>query len=138
MPNPVVAIDGGSITVAANARARLVLPGLRLQQPVANVDAQDDPNAESDLATYRSTYGLPPCTTANGCFRKVNQNGAASPLPTADAGWAGEISLDVDMVSAICPNCHILLVEASSASLANLGTAVNRAVTMGAKYVSNS
>jgi subtilase family serine protease len=107
-------------------------------QTVAIVDAQDDPNAESDLATYRSTYGLPPCTTANGCFCKVNQNGAASPLPTADAGWAGEISLDVDMVSAICPNCHILLVEASSASLANLGTAVNRAVTMGAKYVSNS
>ena len=107
-------------------------------QTVAIVDAQDDPNAESDLATYRSTYGLPACTTANGCFRKVNQNGAASPLPTADAGWAGEISLDVDMVSAICPNCHILLVEASSASLANLGTAVNRAVTMGAKYVSNS
>jgi len=107
-------------------------------QTVAIVDAQDDPNAESDLATYRSTYGLPPCTTANGCFRKVNQNGATSPLPAADAGWAGEISLDVDMVSAICPNCHILLVEASSASLANLGTAVNRAVTMGAKYVSNS
>jgi hypothetical protein len=105
---------------------------------VAIVDAQDDPNAESDLATYRSTYGLPPCTTANGCFRKVNQNGAASPLPTADAGWAGEISLDVDMVSAICPNCHILLVEASTASLANLGTAVNTAVALGAKYVSNS
>jgi subtilase family serine protease len=107
-------------------------------QTVAIVDAQDDPNAESDLATYRSTYGLPACTTANGCFRKVNQNGAASPLPAADAGWAGEISLDVDMVSAICPNCHILLVEASSATLANLGTAVNTAVALGAKYVSNS
>ena len=82
----------------------------------------DDPNAESDLATYRSTFGLPACTTANGCFRKVNQNGAASPLPATDTGWAAEISLDVDMVSAVCPSCHILLVEASTASLANLGT----------------
>ncbi|HEY9473485.1 MAG TPA: hypothetical protein VIS06_06480, partial [Mycobacteriales bacterium] len=70
-------------------------------QTVAIVDAMDDPNAESDLATYRSTFGLPPCTTANGCFRKVNQNGATSPLPASDTGWAGEISLDVDMVSAV-------------------------------------
>jgi len=105
---------------------------------VAIVDAQDDPNAEADLAVYRSQYGLPACTTANGCFRKVNQNGATSPLPTADTGWAGEISLDVDMVSAICPNCHILLIEANSASDANLYAAEDRAVTMGAKYVSNS
>jgi hypothetical protein len=105
---------------------------------VAIVDAFDDPNAESDLATYRSQFGLPACTTANGCFRKVNQNGAASPLPPSDAGWAGEISLDVDMVSAVCPNCHILLIEATSNSDANLYAAVDRAVTMGAKYVSNS
>jgi subtilase family serine protease len=105
---------------------------------VAIVDAYDDPNAESDLTSYRSTYGLPACTTANGCFKKVNQNGQTSPLPTADSGWAGEISLDVDMVSAICPNCHILLVEASSASMAALGTSVNTAVSLGAKYVSNS
>jgi hypothetical protein len=105
---------------------------------VAIVDAMDDPNAESDLATYRSQFGLPACTTANGCFRKVNQNGASSPLPASDAGWAGEISLDVDMVSAVCPNCHILLVEANSANGTDLYTAVDRAVTMGAKYVSNS
>ncbi|MEU4247754.1 putative Ig domain-containing protein [Amycolatopsis sp. NPDC026612] len=105
---------------------------------VAIVDSNDDPNAEADLATYRSTYGLPACTTANGCFKKVNENGQSSPLPTADSGWAGEISLDVDMVSAICPNCHILLVEASQPSTADLGTAVNTAVSLGAKYVSNS
>jgi len=107
-------------------------------QVVAIVDAFDDPNAEADLATYRSTFGLSPCTTANGCFRKVNQNGQASPLPGSDAGWAAEISLDVDMVSAICPNCGILLVEANDNSLANLGAAVNRAVLLGAKFVSNS
>jgi hypothetical protein len=107
-------------------------------QTVAIVDAYDDPNAESDLSAYRAQYGLPACTTANGCFKKVNQSGATSPLPAANTGWAGEISLDLDMVSAICPNCHILLVEATNASMTNLGTAVNRAVTMGAKYVSNS
>ncbi|MFG2793842.1 peptidase S8 [Streptomyces sp. NPDC048419] len=105
---------------------------------VAIVDAYDDPNAEADLATYRSHYGLSACTTANGCFKKVGQTGSTTSLPSADSGWAGEISLDVDMVSAACPNCSILLVEAKSASDANLGTAVNEAVKLGAKYVSNS
>ncbi|MFE7314418.1 S8 family serine peptidase [Streptomyces sp. NPDC057555] len=113
------------------------LPSGGSGQTVAIVDANDDPNAEKDLATYRSQYGLPACTTANGCFKKVDQNGGTS-YPTPDSGWAGEISLDVDMVSAACPSCHILLVEANSASMDDLGTAVNRAVSMGAKFVSNS
>jgi len=106
-------------------------------QTVAIVDAYDDPKAESDLGIYRSTFGLTPCTTANGCFRKVNQTGGTS-YPRGDRGWALEISLDVQMVSAICPNCHILLVEASSNSLANLEAAVNEAATLGAKEISNS
>jgi len=104
---------------------------------VAIVDAYDDPAAESDLAVYRSTYGLPACTTANGCFRKVNQGGGTS-YPGADSGWAAEISLDLDVVSAICPRCHILLVEASSSYISDLGKAVNRAVSLGARFVSNS
>jgi subtilase family serine protease len=106
-------------------------------QTVAIVDAYDDPTAESDLAVYRSTYGLPPCTTANGCFRKVDQNGGTN-YPRKDAGWAAEISLDLDMVSAICPNCHLLLVEATSNSFANLGAAENQAVKLGANAISNS
>ncbi len=106
-------------------------------QTIAIVDAYDDPNAESDLAVYRSQFGLPACTTANGCFRKVNQNGGTT-YPSPNVGWAEEISLDLDMASAICPQCKILLVEASSASFTNLATAVNRAVTMGANTVSNS
>jgi subtilase family serine protease len=106
-------------------------------QTVAIVDAYNDPNAESNLAVYRAQYGLPPCTTANGCFRKVNQNGGTT-YPAGNTGWAEEISLDLDMVSAICPNCHILLVEASSASFANLAAAVDRAAIMGAKAISNS
>jgi hypothetical protein len=105
---------------------------------VAIVDAFDDPNAESDLATYRSQYGLPPCTTANSCFRKVNQSGGTTP-PPSNAGWAEEISLDLDMVSAICPKCNILLVEATSNSTSNLDVAVDTAAgTAGVVAVSNS
>ena len=104
---------------------------------VAIVDAFDNPNAESDLATYRSTYGLSECSTANGCFTKVGQSGTSA-LPTPDRGWAEEISLDLDMVSAACPDCHILLVEADDSSMTNLGASVNTAVSLGAKYVSNS
>jgi subtilase family serine protease len=107
---------------------------------VAVVDAFNDPNAESDLATYRQAYGLTPCTTANGCFKKVNQNGATSPLPAGDPGWATEISLDLDAVSAACPDCHILLVEANSASTADLMAAedIATAPSSNAAAVSNS
>ena len=106
-------------------------------QTIAIVDAYDDGNAESDLAVYRSTYGLPPCTTANGCFHKVNQSGGTS-YPRGDGGWAEEISLDLDMASAICPNCKILLVEAKSNSFANLSAAVDEAATLHANVISNS
>ena len=78
-------------------------------QTVAVVDAYDDPNAEADLGVYRAKYGLPTCTSANGCFRKVGNFGS-NVLPAADSGWAQEISLDLDMVSAACPGCNILLV----------------------------
>jgi len=94
----------------ANLQSAYKLPTGGSGKTVAIVDAYDDPNAESDLATYRSTFGLPACTTANGCFKKVNQTGGTS-YPTGDTGWSEEISLDVDMVSAVCPSCHILLVE---------------------------
>ncbi len=104
---------------------------------VAIVDSNDDPNAEADLGVYRSTFHLSACTTANGCFRKVDQHGTKH-YPDPDPGWAPEIALDLDMVSAICPACHILLVEADSASFDNLGTAVNTAVRLGATVVSNS
>jgi len=106
-------------------------------QTVAIVDAYDDPRAESDLGVYRRQFGLSPCTTANGCFRKVNQSGGTR-YPRANSGWAQEISLDLDMVSAACPNCKILLVEASSTSLIDLGTAVNQAARMKATVISNS
>ncbi len=110
-------------------------------ETVAIVDAFDDPHAESDLAVYRSQYGLPACSTANGCFRKVDQTGGIS-YPSTDSGWAGEIALDLDMVSAICPNCHILLVEATSDGISNgiydLDVAENEAAALGATQISNS
>ncbi|MEZ0110813.1 subtilase family serine protease [Catenulispora sp. EB89] len=106
-------------------------------QTVAIVDAYNDPNAAADMTTYRSQYGLPACTVASGCFKQVNQTGG-SKLPKGDTGWAGEISLDLDMVSAVAPNAHIILVEATTPSMTNLGTAVNTAVKLGAKFVSNS
>ncbi|HEY3979974.1 MAG TPA: S53 family peptidase [Streptosporangiaceae bacterium] len=111
-------------------------------QTVAVVDAFNDPNAKSDLATYRADFGQPACNTSTsaGCLTVVNQNGKTSPLPRSagSSGWATEESLDIDMVSAICPNCRIILVEASSASIQNLGTGVNAAVSLGAHFVSNS
>ncbi|MGY4921961.1 carboxypeptidase regulatory-like domain-containing protein [Streptomyces sp. 900105755] len=106
-------------------------------QTIAIVDAYDDPSAEADLAVYREQYGLPACTTANGCFTKADQRGGTN-YPAPDSGWAGEISLDLDMVSAAAPNAHILLVEADQPSFEDLGAAVDQAVALGAKYVSNS
>jgi len=107
-------------------------------ETVGIVDAFDDPNAESDLAVYRSAYGLPPCTTRNGCFTKLNQDSHTSPLPPPDVGWAEEISLDLDMVSATCPLCKIVLVEANDNFLNNLGRAEFVAQAAGAFQISNS
>lgn len=107
-------------------------------QTVAVIEAGDYPTAAADLATYRTYYGLPACTTANGCFEKVSQTGSTTKLPSEDASWAEETALDEDMVSAICPNCHILIVEANSATVANLEDAANEAATLGATEISNS
>jgi subtilase family serine protease len=115
------------------------LPAFSGTPTVAIVDAYDNPNAESDLAAYRSQYGLSPCTTANLCFKKVNQNGAQGSYPSPNVGWGEEIALDLDMVSSACPSCNILLVEANSNSFANLMTAVDTAATSpGVAAVSNS
>lgn len=103
---------------------------------IAIVDAYDDPTAESDLNVFSSQYGLPACTTANGCFKKVNQNGGSS-VPRKDGGWALEISLDVQWAHAIAPGAKILLVEASSNSFSNLLAAEDYAKAH-AQYVSNS
>jgi subtilase family serine protease len=107
-------------------------------QTVGIVDAFDDPTIESNLQTFDSQYGLATCTTANGCFKKVNQTGAASPLPAVNTGWAGEIALDVETVHSVCQTCHILLVEANTNSFANLEASVNEAAALHATEISNS
>ncbi len=105
---------------------------------VAVVDAYDNPSAEADLANYRAQFGLPPCTTANGCFRKVNQAGQQSGYPAPSSDWAVEIALDLDAVSALCPRCHIVLVEASTAYTSDLQAAQATANALGAQQISDS
>jgi hypothetical protein len=108
---------------------------------VAIIDAYNYPNAESDLKQYRAQYGLPPCTQANGCLKIVNQNGQTSPLPpNAPAGddWSGETALDLDMASAGCPNCKILLVLADDDQGDGLMIAQDTAAKLGATTISNS
>lgn len=95
---------------------------------IAIVDAYGYPNAASDLAHYRSQYGLPPCTVASGCLKIVNQNGGST-LPRSNTGWAQEQALDLDMASAICPHCNILLVEANSANFNDLVAGVDTAAS---------
>jgi subtilase family serine protease len=107
-------------------------------QTVAIVDAFDDSTAEADMGTYRAQYGLPACTTANGCFKKVNQSGVQGSYPSNNQGWALEVSLDLDMVSAVCPKCHVLLVEATSNANTNLYASVDTAARLGATEISNS
>lgn len=105
---------------------------------VAIVDAFNDPHIEKDLGDYRSHFGLPACTKASGCLTVVGQDGTST-LPTGtDSGWATEMAIDVDAVSAVCPDCKILLVESNTNDDNDLAAAVDSAVRLGAKIVSNS
>ncbi|MDP9883152.1 subtilase family serine protease [Sinomonas atrocyanea] len=105
---------------------------------VAIVDAFGYPNLERDLAAYRKQFGLPPCTTASGCLKIVNENGGKA-LPRFDLGWAQEQALDVDAVSAACPDCKIVVLQASTTELTSVGTAVQTAAKMrGVVAISNS
>ncbi len=129
----------GGLTPAALASAYGFGPTGGAGQTVAVVDAFDDPKIEEDLAAFDLHYGLPECTTTNGCFRKVNAEGTESGLPATDKiGWSQEISLDVETVRAVCRGCRILLVQASSAQYKDLAKAVDEAVKLGATEVSNS
>lgn len=107
-------------------------------QTIGIVDAYDDPTAEQDLRVYDEEFGLPACTTANHCFRKINQWGSSSPLPETNSQWESEISLDVQTAHAVCRNCQLLLVEAASSSSYDLGQAVDTAAAEGATEISNS
>lgn len=107
-------------------------------QTIAVIDSGDNPNAEWDLNEYRLAFRQPPCTTRNGCFAKLNQSGSAGNYPKADPGDGLEIDLDIEMVSATCPNCRIMLVESNTPQIADLAASVDTAVAKGANVVSNS
>jgi len=111
-------------------------------QTIAIVDAFDNPTVKADLDKFDTWFGLgtfPNCssTVHTSCFQKVNQSGGTT-FPAFDSGWSLEIALDVESAHAVCHDCKILLVEATSDGADNLGTAVNRAATMGANVISNS
>jgi subtilase family serine protease len=105
-------------------------------QTIAIVDAFDNPAVESDLAVFNRQYGLPDCTTANGCFTKVNSSGGTD-YPPFSKGWEFEIELDVQWAHAIAPGAKILLVEAKTANLTDMLAAEDYA-KQHAQYVSNS
>ena len=107
----------------AQIRAVYGLPSSGGTGTIAIIDAYDDPTAENDLKVFSTKFGLPSCTTANGCFQKVKMYSRVR----ADSGWALEISLDVQWAHAIAPNAKILLVEARSASGTDLLAAVDYA-----------
>ena len=132
---PVAPGGWGATDIAAAYR----LPVDRASTTVVAVStAFDAPDLEQDLNVYRQQYGLPPCTAASGCFRKVNQAGNAAPLPEANYRWAIESTLDVSMISAACPACRILVVEGDSNGFADLAATEDTAVRLGAAVVSNS
>jgi subtilase family serine protease len=105
---------------------------------IAIVDAYNDWHAAGDLAKYRSYYGLPACKESTRCLRVVNQKGTTAWYPKGNSGWAEEESLDMDMVSAICPKCKIILVESNSTTAGSLSAAEDTAFRLGAKFISNS
>jgi subtilase family serine protease len=103
---------------------------------VAIVDAYDHPAVEADLGVFNARFGLPACTTANGCFRKVDAAGGTD-YPRRNAGWALEAAMDVEWAHGIAPGARILLVEAGSDTFQDLVAAEDYARTH-AQYVSNS
>jgi hypothetical protein len=134
--------EGGGYS-PADLKSAYKFPGGGATQTVAVVDAFGYAAAEADLAEYRKKYGLPACTKAGGCFKKLNEKGEEGSYPeepgtTESNGWRTEQALDLDMASAACPECKIMLVETKSSSFALLAEGVNSAVAKGATEVSNS
>lgn len=111
-------------------------------QTIALVDAYDDATIEHDLDVFDKQFGLPACTTANGCFRKLNQNGKTSPLPASsgekERGWAQEIATDVEVAHGVCPACQIVLIETNSNSNSSLYAGEQTAAALGVNEISNS
>jgi subtilase family serine protease len=135
-PSATASPAGLSPSTIASAYGFSISPVSGAGRTIAIVSAYDAATAESDLGVFSSQFGLPACTTANGCFTKVDQTGGTS-YPAANADWTLETSLDIQWAHALAPGAKILLVEANSGDLANLLVAEDYAKTH-AQYVSNS
>ncbi|WGL50572.1 hypothetical protein P5P86_11420 [Nocardioides sp. BP30] len=134
---PQATVPTGGYSPADLASIYKIPAGLAPTATVGIVDVGSDPNTQAQMSYFRSTFRLPACTKAGGCFREVAQDGSAK-LPATDSDWVVETALDVQAVSAICPTCHILLVDAASASITDLAKAALTATRLGAAYVSLS
>jgi subtilase family serine protease len=149
-PNAPAAKSPTSGLTPAQLRSAYGLSAISTATPngptIAIVDAFEDKNAESDLGVYRQQFGLPACTSKNGCFTKVIMSGAKMPPGqakklnngTGTATWSDEIALDLVMASAACPSCKLLLVEAGGQDLDSLASGVNLAATYNPASISAS
>src|SRR5262245_11230857 len=135
---PAVAVPGyGPVALRSAYKLTKAAASKTARGTVAIVGAFSDPNAATDLGAYRSHFKLPACTQANGCLRIVNEHGGTSGLPRGNPSWATLQTIGLDVISALCPNCKLLVVDAATNSLADLGTAEDTAVSLGAKFVFN-
>jgi subtilase family serine protease len=109
-------------------------------QTIAVSIAYSTPHLAQYLAVYRKQFGLPPCTVASGCLRIVNQHGKVSPAAPSGlgTGWDVETTLDVSMISAACPHCKIIVVQANSTLDSDLARTDDTAAAMGAQVITNS
>jgi hypothetical protein len=122
----------------AQIRAAYALPTQgATKQTIAIVSAFDDPTLQSDLAAYDRYFHLPPCTFANGCLRKLNQQGQTTPRPQTDAGgtWITESALGTEVAHSLCQSCRIVLVEADFPDLSDFSQAAHTAAEAGAGVV---
>jgi subtilase family serine protease len=146
----VACAPGPAAALCAQLRAAYNLPapgtGVPSGPAIAIVVAFDSSSAEQDLGTYRTQFGLPPCTTSNGCFQKVILPPTLgdllpvllAPLGSSSSTWSDERALDLAMASAACPNCRLILIESSGQDLDSLSAAVNTAATYNPVAISNS
>jgi hypothetical protein len=134
---PAVAVPGYGPVALRSAYKLTKAAASKNSRTVAIVGAFSDPNAATDLAAYRSHFKLPACTKANGCLRIVNEHGGTGGLPNGEPSWATLQTTGLDVISALCPYCKLLVVDASSNSLTDLGIAEETAASLGAKFVFN-
>jgi len=159
--SPTAAALTSVVYTPAQIRAAYQVPGATLAdqgagQTIYIVDAYSHPKAVQDLNTFSRQFGLPTCSqatlstsatslpgaSATACqiyVVNLNSRGAmTTTAPAYNAGWAQEIALDTQWAHAIAPLARIVLIQAASASVADLGNAIKLANKFGKGVVSMS